>query len=82
MDSSASTPDVDVIEECCVGGLNLIDLMAGYDRLIALDSIKTIGGEPGTWYAFDGTAVRENMAFSKDLTPALQECAAAASRRY
>ena len=54
-------PDVDVIEECCVGGLNLMDLMTGYDRLIALDSIKTIDGVPGTWYAFDATALRETM---------------------
>ena len=57
----AGYQDVDVIEECCVGGLNLMDLMSGYDRLIALDSIKTIGGIPGTWYAFDGTALRETM---------------------
>jgi hydrogenase maturation protease len=54
-------PDVDVIEECCVGGLNLMDLMTGYDRLIAVDSIKTVDGVPGTWYAFDGTALRETM---------------------
>ncbi len=54
-------PDVDVIEECCVGGLNLMGLMTGYDRLIAIDSIKTIDGLPGTWYAFDATALRETM---------------------
>src|SRR5450756_2353455 len=54
-------PGVDVVEECCVGGLNLLDVLEGYDRLIALDSIKTIGGVPGTWYAFDGTALRETM---------------------
>lgn len=54
-------PAVDVIEECCVGGLNLMDLMTGYDRLIAIDSIKTVDGVPGTWYAFDGTALRETM---------------------
>jgi hydrogenase maturation protease len=52
---------VDVIDECCVGGLNLLDLLGGYDRLIALDSIKTIDGVPGTWYAFDATALRETM---------------------
>jgi hydrogenase maturation protease len=57
----AEHEDVDVIEECCVGGLNLMDLMSGYDRLIALDSIKTVDGIPGTWYAFDGTALRETM---------------------
>jgi hydrogenase maturation protease len=54
-------PGVDVVEECCVGGLNLLDVLAGYDRLIALDSIKTIGGVPGAWYAFDATALRETM---------------------
>ena len=54
-------PGVDVIEECCVGGLNLLDLLTGYDRMIALDSIKTIDGTPGTWYAFDATALRETM---------------------
>lgn len=57
----AAYPEVDVIEECCVGGLNLMDLMTGYDRLIALDSIKTVDGVPGSWYAFDGTALRETM---------------------
>ena len=54
-------PGVDVVEECCVGGLNLLDVVEGYDRLIALDSIKTIGGVPGTWYSFDGTSLRETM---------------------
>ena len=54
-------PDVDVIEECCIGGLNLLDLVAGYDRLIALDSIKTRDGVPGTWYRFDATDLRETM---------------------
>jgi len=54
-------PGVDVVEECCVGGLNLLDVLEGYDRLIALDSIKTIGGVPGAWYSFDATALRETM---------------------
>jgi hydrogenase maturation protease len=53
--------DVDVIEECCVGGLSLLDLLAGYDRLILLDSIKTAGGTPGTWYRFDARSLRETM---------------------
>ena len=51
--ASASSPGVDVVEECCVGGLNLLDLVAGYDRLIVLDSIKTTAGAPGAWYRFD-----------------------------
>jgi hydrogenase maturation protease len=53
--------DVDVIDECSIGGLNLLDLVAGYDRLIALDSIKTRDGVPGTWYRFDATDLRETM---------------------
>jgi hydrogenase maturation protease len=57
----ADIPGVAVIEECCVGGLNLLDLLEGYDRLVALDSIKTVGGVPGTWYAFYATALRETM---------------------
>jgi hydrogenase maturation protease len=52
---------VDVIEECCVGGLNLLDLVTGYDRLVVLDSIKTRDGRPGTWYRFDGRSLRETM---------------------
>jgi hydrogenase maturation protease len=52
---------IDVIEECSVGGLNLIDLAAGYDRLIVFDSIATPGGRPGTWYAMTGSSYRETM---------------------
>jgi hydrogenase maturation protease len=54
-------PDLDVIEECAVGGLNLIEVIAGYDRVIVLDSIMTADGAPGTWYAFDARALRETL---------------------
>lgn len=54
-------PGVDVIDECSIGGLNLLDLVAGYDRLVVVDSIKTRGGVPGTWYRFDATDLRETM---------------------
>jgi hydrogenase maturation protease len=54
-------PGVDFVEECCVGGLNLLDLVAGYERLVVIDSIKTIKGRPGTWYRFDATSLRETM---------------------
>ncbi len=56
-----SDPRCDIVEECSVGGLNLLDLISGYDRLIVLDSIKTKGGVPGTWYRFDATSLRETM---------------------
>jgi len=54
-------PDLDVIEECYVGGLNLIDVIAGYDRVVVFDSIMTADGVPGTWYAFDARALRETL---------------------
>ena len=54
-------PGVDFIEECCVGGLNLLDQVAGYERLVVIDSIKTVAGRPGTWYRFDAASLRETM---------------------
>jgi hydrogenase maturation protease len=54
-------PGLDIVEECCVGGLNLLDLVTGYERLIVVDSIKTINGVPGTWYRFDASSLRETM---------------------
>ena len=55
-----ASPGLDVLEECSVGGLGLLDVVAGHDRLIVLDSIKA-GGRPGHWYQFDGTSLRETM---------------------
>lgn len=52
---------LDVLEECSVGGLNLVDVMAGYDRVVVMDSIVTQGGVPGTWYRFDARALRETL---------------------
>ncbi len=54
-------PSTDFIEECCAGGLNLLDLIAGYERLVVIDSIKTAEGRPGTWYRFDASSLRETM---------------------
>ena len=54
-------PGLAVREECCTGGLELLEVVEGFDRLIVLDSIKTEGGRPGDWYRFDGTALRETM---------------------
>lgn len=52
---------LDVVEECFVGGLNLVEVIAGYDRVIVLDSIMTEGGRPGTWFRFDARALRETL---------------------
>jgi hydrogenase maturation protease len=54
-------PDLDVIEECSVGGLDLLDILSGYDRVLILDSIRTSAGFPGEWYYFTAEALRETV---------------------
>jgi hydrogenase maturation protease len=58
---SDSVPAVDFIEDCSVGGLNLLDLVIGYDRLLVFDSIRTPGEVPGVWHAMTGATFRETM---------------------
>lgn len=36
--------------EASVGGLRLLDVLAGYDRVIMVDAIRTPGGKPGDVY--------------------------------
>jgi hydrogenase maturation protease len=36
-----------VMVEASVGGLDLLDLIVGYDRLILVDTIRTLNGTPG-----------------------------------
>jgi hydrogenase maturation protease len=55
----AGRTDLDVIEECPVGGLELLDLLCGYDRALVFDSIRTQGGTPGSWYLFTAEALQE-----------------------
>jgi hydrogenase maturation protease len=46
--------DEDVtITEVSLAGLNLLDLMVGYDRAIIIDAIQTDGGKPGRIYRLD-----------------------------
>jgi len=59
-----AAPGLEVEPECTVGGLELLELVAGFDRLIVLDSIKTHGGRPGDWYRFDGSSLNETMNLS------------------
>ncbi|MCL5256199.1 MAG: hydrogenase maturation protease [Chloroflexi bacterium] len=42
-----------VIEEASIGGIRLVDMMAGYDRAIVVDAIKTRGGVPGQVYRLE-----------------------------
>jgi hydrogenase maturation protease len=53
-------PGVRYVEECSAGGLEILERVAGHDRLVLLDSIRA-GGPPGGWYRFDGGALRETM---------------------
>jgi hydrogenase maturation protease len=39
--------------EASLGGLNLLDLLVGYDRVIIIDAIKTEGGRSGQIYRLD-----------------------------
>jgi hydrogenase maturation protease len=44
--AACSRPDV-AFAEAAVGGLRLLELIAGYDRLILVDAIQTPDGRPG-----------------------------------
>jgi hydrogenase maturation protease len=54
-------PELDVVAECSVGGLELLPLIAGYARLVVFDSIKTRDGTPGAWYRFTAADMRPTM---------------------
>jgi hydrogenase maturation protease len=41
------------VEEASLAGLNLLDLLVGYDRAIIIDAIKTPGGKAGRIYRLD-----------------------------
>ena len=44
--ASAGRDDV-TVTEAGVGGLRLMEMMTGYDRVILIDAIQTPGGQPG-----------------------------------
>jgi hydrogenase maturation protease len=44
------TDDAIDIEDASTSGLNLLDIITGYDRVIIIDAIQTEGGEPGEIY--------------------------------
>jgi len=41
------------VMETSMAGLNLLDLLAGYDRAVIIDAIQTAGGKPGQIYRLD-----------------------------
>ena len=52
--------DVDV-QEACVGGLRLLEVIAGYDRLILVDAIHTRDGAPGQIYRLATDDLRASL---------------------
>ena len=54
-------PNLDVVEDCSVGGLNLLDLLAGYQRVIILDSLLTSGATPGAWRRLTSVDLRHTV---------------------
>jgi hydrogenase maturation protease len=62
--SLGGCPDLDVVSDCSAGGLELLDVLSGYDRVIVLDSIMTAGGVPGDWYRFTAESLLETVHLS------------------
>ena len=57
----AGTTGLSIVEECSVGGLNILDIVSGFDRLIVLDSMRTARGIPGEWHRFTSDSLRGTM---------------------
>jgi hydrogenase maturation protease len=53
-------PDV-TFAEASVGGLRLLEVITGYDRLILVDAIQTPGGVPGAIYRLCADDVRTSL---------------------
>ncbi len=57
-------PDLDVVPDCSAGGLELLEVLSGYDRVIVLDSIVTAEGVPGDWSRFTAASLQETVHLS------------------
>ena len=45
-------PDAE-LREAAVAGIELMELLVGYDRAIIVDAVQTEDGKPGDWYRLD-----------------------------
>jgi hydrogenase maturation protease len=52
--------DVDFVE-ASVGGLRLLDIIGGYERIIMVDAIQTPDGQPGDVYRLHPNDVRASL---------------------
>ena len=39
-----------VLREASVAGIELMELLVGYDRAVIVDAVQTDGGKPGDWF--------------------------------
>jgi hydrogenase maturation protease len=69
-------PQEATVIEASLGGLNLLDLLVGYERVIIIDAIKTEGGRPGQVHRLDPSLLRTTRYSSSvhdvDLVTALE----------
>jgi hydrogenase maturation protease len=57
-------PGLDVVDDCSVGGLELLPLLEGYQRVVVTDAIRTRGGIPASWYRFTAARLTETCHLS------------------
>ena len=53
--------DTFAIEEACTGGLDLLDFITDYDRVLILDAVLTRKDPPGTFGVFRVDQLRESI---------------------
>jgi hydrogenase maturation protease len=53
-----------VVADCSLGGLNLLEVAAGFERLIVVDSIRARDAEAGEWFYFTAESLRETRHLS------------------
>ena len=58
-----NNPELEVVETSEVG-MALLELIVGYDKLIIIDSIKTVQGKPGGLYKLKLEDLKSHMYFS------------------
>jgi len=52
---------LEIIEECTAWGVDLLQVIEGFDRLLLVDGIRTRGGVPGNWFRFTAERLRETI---------------------
>lgn len=53
-------PDVECAETS-IGGLRLLDILAGYERIVIVDAVQIPGGKPGELYPLHPDDVRTSL---------------------